>query len=86
MPEVLEWVLDHGASIELREQDYGATPLATAVVHRHQSIIRILVSRGADTRGALEIAQQGLAGRFEDVPPPEAYREIVQLLRDLGVK
>lgn len=86
LPEVLEWVLDHGAKIELREQDYGATPLATAVVHRHPRIIRILVARGADTSGALDLAQQGSAGRFVDIPPPEAYQEIVQLLRELGVK
>ena len=86
LPEVLEWVLDHGANIELREQDYGATPLTTAIVHRHQRIIRILVERGADTSGALNLVQQGLAGRFEDLPPPEAYREIIELLRDLGVE
>ena len=26
-PEWLEWLLDHGADIERREQDYGSTPL-----------------------------------------------------------
>jgi formylglycine-generating enzyme len=86
LPEILEWVLDHGADIELREQDYGATPLQTAVVHRHKRIIRTLVERGADTSSAMHIAQRGLAGGFEDVPPPEAYREIIELLRELGVK
>jgi hypothetical protein len=25
-------------------------------------------------------------GEFEDVPPPEAYQEIIELLRELGVK
>jgi hypothetical protein len=81
-----EWLLDHGANIELREQDYGSPPLITAVVHRHKRIIRILVERGADTTRAMEVAQRGLAGDFEDVPPPEAYREIIGLLRELGVK
>ena len=41
-PEWLEWLLDHGADIERREQDYGSTPLTTAVVHRHKRIIRTL--------------------------------------------
>lgn len=85
-PEMLEWFLDHGANIELREQDFGGRPLATAIVHRHKRIIRILVERGADTTRAMEVAQRGLAGDFEDVPPPEAYREIIELLRELGVK
>jgi hypothetical protein len=85
-PEMLEWFLDHGADMELREQDFGGRPLITAVVHRHQRIIRTLVERGADTTGAMEVAQRGLAGDFEDVSPPEAYREIIELLRELGVR
>jgi hypothetical protein len=88
LPEILEWVLDHGANIELREQDYGATVLNTAVVHRHKRIIRILIERGADaTRNfsAVACAQRGLAGYYEDLPPPEAYQEILDLLHELGV-
>ena len=30
LPEMFEWLLDHGANMELREQDYGATPLTGA--------------------------------------------------------
>jgi hypothetical protein len=86
LPELFEWFLDHGANIELREQDYGSPPLKCAVIHRHKRIIRILVERGADTTGAMHIAERGLAGDFEDLPPPEAYREIIELLRELGVR
>ena len=87
-PEMFEWLLDHGADIELREQDYGSTPLITAVVHRHKRIIRTLVERGADTTRAMDLAQRGLAGDFEDDPrlDREGYREIIELLRELGVK
>jgi hypothetical protein len=90
-PELLEWLLDHGADIELREQDYGATPLKAAVVHRHKRIIRTLIERGADaTRNfsAMDCAQRGLAGAYEDDPrlDREGYREIIELLRELGVK
>jgi sulfatase modifying factor 1 len=85
LPELLEWFLDHGANIEQREQDFGGRPLITAIVHRHQRIIRTLVQRGADATGAMQVAERGLAGEFEDVPPPEAYREIIELLRELGV-
>lgn len=85
-PEILEWLLDHGANIELLEQDYGSPPLTAAVIHRHKRIIRILVERGADTTRAMHLAERGLAGDFEDLPPPEAYREIIELLRELGVR
>ena len=87
-PEIFEWLLDHGADMELREQDYGSPPLNTAVVHRNKAIIRILFERGADTTRAMELAQLGLAGEFEDDPSldREGYREIVELLRDLGVE
>jgi len=86
-PEWLEWLLDHGADIERREQDYGSTPLICAVVHRHQSIIRTLVKRGADATRAMDCARRGLAGDFEDDPrlDREGYREIVELLRELDI-
>jgi hypothetical protein len=86
-PEWLEWLLDHGADIERREQDYGATPLLTAVVHRHKRIIRTLVERGADATRAMDCAQRGLAGDFEGDPrlDRKGYREIVELLRELGI-
>ena len=86
LPEMFQWLVDHGANLELREQDYGSRPLATAVIHRHQKIIRILVARGADTTGVMQLAERGLAGDFEDLPPAEAYREIIKLLQELGVK
>jgi hypothetical protein len=87
-PEMFEWLLDHGSDMELREQDYGSPPLITAVVHRHKRIIRTLVQRGADATRAMHIAQRGLAGDFEDDPrlDREGYREIIELLRELGVK
>lgn len=85
--EWVEWLLDHGANIELREQDYGGTPLNGAVVHRQKKIIRLLVERGADTSSAMELAQRGLAGGFEydDRLDRDGYRDIVNLLRELGI-
>ncbi len=87
-PQWLEWLLDHGANIERREQDYGATPLTSAVVMRQKRIIPILVRRGAKTEGVLKRALAGLAGAYEDADASlerEGYREIVELLKGLGV-
>ncbi|HUS08928.1 MAG TPA: ankyrin repeat domain-containing protein [Pyrinomonadaceae bacterium] len=87
-PEWVEWLLDHGADIESREQDYGAPPLTAAVVHRQKRIIPILVGRGAKTEVALKRARNGLAGAYEDDPRLDraGYREIVELLQTLGVE
>ena len=86
-PEMVEWLLDHGADIEHREQDYGATPLSTAVVMRRPAIIRTLVERGANAADAMTLANRGLAGEFEDDPnlDREGYRSIVELLQELGL-
>jgi hypothetical protein len=96
-PEWVEWLLDHGADIERRNQDYGSTPLICAVIRRQKRIIRTLVRRGADTTCAMDCAQRGLAGAYEgdtiydhgkqaEVPlNREGYREIIELLRELGI-
>jgi hypothetical protein len=85
-PEWVEWLLDHGADIENREQDYGSPPLTAAVVHRQKRIIPILVRRGARTEGQLKRARNGLAGAYEEFFDREGYREIVELLQTLGVE
>jgi hypothetical protein len=86
-PEMLEWLLDRGANIERREQDYGSTPLLTAVVSRQKRMIPILVGRGAKTEGALKRARNGLAGAYEDFGLDRTgYQEIVGLLQTLGVE
>ena len=108
-PEWVEWLLDHGADIERLNQDYGSTALRCAVIRRQKRAIRTLVKRGADASRAMDLAQRGLAGDFEDesvdlAKPEEAgdvydpatqryirrleregYREIIELLRELGV-
>jgi hypothetical protein len=60
-------------------------------------IIRTLVRRGADTSCAMDCAQRGLAGAYEgdtiydhekqaETPlDREGYREIIELLRELGI-
>ena len=85
-PEWVEWLLDHGADMESREQDYGQPPLTAAVVHRQKRIIPILVRRGANTEGQLKRARNGLAGAYEEYFDREGYREIVELLQTLGVE
>jgi hypothetical protein len=84
--EWVEWLLDHGADIESREQDYGSAPLTAAVIHRQKRIIPILVRRGAKTEGQLKRARNGLAGAYEEFFDREGYRDIVDMLQILGVQ
>ena len=74
------------SDIELREQDYGRTPLDGVVVHLQKTMIWVLMERGAATIRAMELAQRRLAGRFEydDSHDRGGYREIVDLLREPG--
>jgi hypothetical protein len=81
-----EWLLDHCADIESRDQDYGATPLTAAVIHRQKRVIPILVARGANTEGQLQRARNGLAGSYKEFFDREGYRDIVELLQLLGVE
>jgi Ankyrin repeats (3 copies) len=85
-PKWLEWLLDHGADIERRDQDYGSTPLTMAVIHRQKRHIPILVARGANTEGQLKRARDGLAGAYEEFFDRQGYQEIVELLQGLGVE
>ena len=86
-PQMIKWLLDHGADIERVNQDYGATPLGAAIVMRRNESIPILIKGGANTEGAMDVALMGLAGEFEvNDLDREGYQEIVELLRELGIK
>lgn len=84
---MVELLLDHGADIERRDQDRGATPLDYAVVYARKEIISVLVSRGANLEGRLQLAVKGASGGFEEfseLPSLHEYEGIVELLRELG--
>ena len=87
-PQMVELLLDYGANIELTDQDRDATPLDYAIVYGRKDIIPILVSRGARLAGRLQLAEKGVAGGFEEfseLPSRQEYKEIVELLLELGV-
>ncbi len=84
-PEWVEWLLDHGADIERLNQDYGSTPLTCAVIRRQKRIIRTLVKRGADATRAMDHAQRGLAGDFEDESVYDPAKQATPLIaKDIG--
>ena len=95
-PRMIELLLDHGADIEIRDQDRNTTPLRYAIVYARREVIRLLVSRGAELGAiqpqrttALQVAQDGAAGVFEEyeeLPSRQEYGEIVDLLKQLGAK
>lgn len=84
--QIAEMLLDHGADLERRDRDRDATPLDYAIVYARKDIIPLLIARGANLAGKLELAEKGASGGFEEfgeLPSREAYGEIVALLRRL---
>jgi ankyrin repeat protein len=74
--EVVKLLLDHGAEINARDQESGATPLAYAASLGRAEVVELLLDRGADAalkniRGqtALELAEEN------------NQKEITELLR-----
>lgn len=85
--QMVELLLDHEADIERRDQDRDATPLDYAIVYGRKEIIPVLVSRGANLKGRLQLAFKGASGGFEEfseLPSRQEYEGIVGLLRELG--
>ena len=84
-PEAVEVLLEHGADIELADQDRAATPLEYAIVYARKEIVRVLLSHGANLKGRLELAVKGASGGFEvyaELPDRREYKDIVALLRE----
>lgn len=64
--DVTGLLLDHGSFIDQQSPVLGNTPLMDAVLHKHESVVRLLLERGARTpirnhwhQTALELAQDG---------------------------
>lgn len=95
-PTIAEILLDNGADIEIRDPDRSTTPLRYAVVYCKKEMIQLLLSRGAnagpiteDGTTLLQLAVDAAAGEFEeydDMPSRDDYREVVELLRQLGIQ
>ncbi len=85
--EAVEVLLEHGADMELEDQDRGATPLDHAIVYTRKGIVRVLVSHGACLEGRLQLALKGASGGFEEyaeLPDRREYEEFLALLREIG--
>lgn len=82
----VERLLEHGADMELKDQDRDATPLDYAVVYARTDIVRLLVSHGADPKAGVPVAAKGASGGFEEfdeLPARKTYQEIAALLGEL---
>jgi ankyrin repeat protein/preprotein translocase subunit SecA len=77
-PDIVQWLLDHGADIAAIDAD-NWTPLHLAAVEGYAAIVKILLEHGADievigTGGCTPLHMAGLLG----------HRAVVQLLLDHG--
>ena len=95
-PKIAELLLDNAADIEMRDPDRSTTPLRYAILYCKPDMVSLLLARGADAgpivengTTALQLAKSGEEGEFEqydDLPSRDEYREIVDLLQQLGVE
>ena len=95
-PTIAAILLDNGADIEIRDPDRDTTPIEYAVVYCRKDLIPVLLARGAKTdftdeggKTLLQLAINAAAGSFDqydDLPDRNAYNEIVDQLKLLGVE
>lgn len=93
---IADMLLANGADIEIRDPDHKTTPLRYAIVYCRKEMIRLLISRGANTGAliengttAIQLATDAANGKFEELghmPSRTEYREIVDLLKQPGVQ
>ena len=94
--EVAELLLEKGADIEMLDPDQQSTPLRYAIMYCKTGLIPALLSRGANAgpivdggTTALQLANAALAGEFkefDDLPRPESYGTVVDVLIQAGLK
>lgn len=95
-PAVAGLLLDLGANLEQPDPDRGVTPLRYAVMFGKAEMVELLLERGAnpgprgpDDGSVLALARRAAAGEFEeydDLPPREIYREVVEVLERAGLE
>lgn len=93
-PRHIALLAKYGADLELHDQDQHTTPIRYAIVYCRTEIVRQLAALGAslepataDGTTALELAEQGAAGAFEEypeLPSREQYRQTVDVVRELS--
>ena len=94
-PEIAEFLLDHGADLEMLDPDRQTTPLRSAIMYCRTEMIPLLLTRGANFGpvgengpSALELARNAANGAFEeyaDLPPRTAYLEVIRILQQCGI-
>ena len=79
--DIVNILLDNGASDESRDNDYGRTPLWLAAAKGQTDVVRALVSAGADvnTQRNDGISALGIASQ-------EGYTEVAKMLLDNGAQ
>lgn len=77
--EVVEYLLDHGATIDVKGI-FGATGLHWAAINGHRNTVELLITRGA----TLNIRDERFDGTPQDWANEGGHAEIAELLRTPG--
>ncbi|HKO61508.1 MAG TPA: ankyrin repeat domain-containing protein [Pyrinomonadaceae bacterium] len=81
--EVVKFLLERGADVNVRDGDEKGTPLMSATWSRHEEIVKLLIARGADVNAVDSKGRSALSG-----PSPERRPcpEMIEILKQAGAK
>jgi ankyrin repeat protein len=74
--EIVALLLDHGADINAKDEESGATPLYHAASWGRREVVELLLGRGADSRAPAADGKTPLQAAAAN-----GHQEIVTLLR-----
>jgi ankyrin repeat protein len=92
-PEIVAWLVAHGANLEAVDTAHGATPLGWAAYLGKTDVARILLEAGADVKRPnsygktpFQVAEMGAEGDWEKYTgiKREAYKPMLALLKEHG--
>lgn len=78
-PEMVAFLLDHGAGINDRDGNEGYTPLMQASLSGHVDVVKVLLKRGADVHRRDKQGRSALMAAHQI-----GASEIIELLEDAG--
>ena len=82
--EVVQLLLQHGANIDVPDQESGATPLMVAAAMGRTAVVEELLKRGADPRRR-DRAGRAAAARAQEAGFPETEEVLEKALKTTAV-
>src|SRR5262249_10632251 len=84
--EIIALLLDRGASVNVREPQWGQTPLMFAAAAGRTDAVRLLLARGADVRAAATVVNISERNRQDSAESRERNARVAAIQKELAAK